>query len=158
MTTVIDITRPLEAVRKSDGKIVPMTYASGPDANGMFKTTDCPCGATSNENWHMDGRDWCLNNEWFIRNAAPAIRTAAEQLERMEAFVRKVHRREYVGHWGACEQEADAIAALLPEPVDPDIAVAEAHRDEYARGDSGGITNAFLSALKRGRQLEREGK
>lgn len=54
--------------------------------------------------------------------------------------------------------EARAIVAAL-EPVDPDVAEADAimAMDEY-KGGNNHVQRAVIAAIKRGRQLEKEGK
>jgi len=92
-----------------------------------------------------------------------------EVIERMVALVRKMEpegshsgsytlrREDYV--------EAHAIAALLPEPVDPDLIEArelafpgaEEFTDEIAAGkwDTHPVVLNVFRAIKRGRALER---
>lgn len=68
----IDTTKPLEAVNKATGKVVPMEFASAEDSltEGAFRTKKGPCNSTSNNTWYADGRDYCHHNQWFIRNVA----------------------------------------------------------------------------------------
>jgi hypothetical protein len=74
--TMIDMNRPVEAVRKSDGKVVPLGMPKpttmGVGAVARFATEKGPCQSTSNELWYMDGRDYCYRKEWTIRNV-PAV-------------------------------------------------------------------------------------
>lgn len=75
---MIDITKPLEAVHKETGRVVPMTFASrctlsGARFEGGFYTTEAPCNSTSNSGWFADGTDMCSHNKWFIRNVAAKI-------------------------------------------------------------------------------------
>jgi len=98
-----------------------------------------------------------------------------EAVERAIALVRKMEadgRPPLEGPW---QREARAIVALLPVPVDPDIAeVREVVRDAYGSLDigsdwsprakailDGGGENywearAVLAGIKRGRALERD--
>lgn len=74
---MIDMNRPVEAVRKSDGKVVPLGMPTATTAgNGdvpRFRTKKGPCPNTSNDLWYIDGRDYCHHNAWTIRNVNPAI-------------------------------------------------------------------------------------
>lgn len=67
---IIDVERPLEAVHKATGGIVPMEFAAmAPDlADGAFYTMEAPCPETSNSAWAADGEDWCNHKQWIIRN------------------------------------------------------------------------------------------
>lgn len=66
----IDWTKPIEAVRKADGRTVPVTLRANREGEYADRhTKECPAGDT-NEGWHEDGRDWCRNDAWFIRNVA----------------------------------------------------------------------------------------
>jgi hypothetical protein len=93
-----------------------------------------------------------------------------EVVERMVALV----RHAAVSASGHTKEEARAIAALLPEPVDPDLVearklVAErngnlriecGYRQQVLDGqedDHPAVINT-LAAIKRGRELERAGK
>lgn len=135
MKTTIDWTKPIETL---DGHKVEFAKCNfpQPDSDGdycLVRVDGVPFGEC---NWsgytiiRQDGTEWEDGTEVLIRNVAPATRTAAEQLERMEAFVRKLHD-SYVNKDAAImlhpeiEQEVAAIVALLPEPVDPDRAYAE---------------------------------
>ena len=64
----VDWSKPIEAVRKSDGKIVPMTFVwTDPESWNRY-TEECPDRERSNHGWKDDGSDCCHWNEWFIRN------------------------------------------------------------------------------------------
>lgn len=75
MTTKINLNKPLEAVHKTTGRIVPMTFSSSENLlrRGVFYTERGPCPETSNNAWYLDGRDYCHRNEWFIRNVVEEI-------------------------------------------------------------------------------------
>lgn len=99
---------------------------------------------------------------------AKPVRTAAEQLDRMEALVRSMANDEARDY----PAEARAIVALLPEPVDPDLVEARKICEERVRLVDANLAAEYrdgdydtqmemqvtLAAIKRGRQLEREGK
>lgn len=55
------------------------------------------------------------------------------------------------------EDEARAIVALLPEPLDPDLAEAERLLDEFWGSPNKGSLDLALAALKRGRALTSNG-
>lgn len=64
---MIDWTKPIEAVEKATGRVVPMTFRNKRD-DRTYNTTDAPDGYTSNAQWYPDGRNWCSRNAWFVRN------------------------------------------------------------------------------------------
>lgn len=69
----IDLNKPIEAVHKITGRVVPMVYLRtmrGRDLEGDFYTEKSPCTAESNAAWHGDGSDFCWRNMWFVRNVA----------------------------------------------------------------------------------------
>jgi hypothetical protein len=74
----VDWTKPIEAVEKATGRVVPMEFWQKDDANfdpPLYLTKDSPAGS-SNIYWKVDGRDNCSREEWFIRNTVaptPAI-------------------------------------------------------------------------------------
>lgn len=86
-TPTVDWTKPIEAVRKSDGLVVPVTFDTGPDNIGTYHTKECPNSAETNRNWQADGRDFCSQDKWFVRNRADTVTlsplTAAEAEARM---------------------------------------------------------------------------
>lgn len=84
--------------------------------------------------------------------------TAEEHLQRMEALVRRMAADGPAHLEGPWRREAREIVALLPEPVDPDweIAAGIAFDNGYGNSTPGrDITTMLLSAIKRGRELER---
>lgn len=95
-----------------------------------------------------------------------------EVVERMVAFVRLCDTPEY-RKCSAIEDEARAIAALLPELADPDLVEARRNAaiecverendigaDLCLKGewDAEPLVVASVRAIKRGRELERAGK
>lgn len=105
------------------------------------------------------------------------MKTAEEMLGRMEAFVRKCEElsrgtEAFFGnahhhHEASLRDEARAIVAELPEPVDPDLLEARGIAAKfgqtsipYANGnyDHYPMVVAALAAIKRGREMEREGR
>ena len=69
-TGPVDWSKPIEAVRKSDGRVIQLEFYSIRD--GYYLTTGPPCHAETNFYWNKDGSDPCVNpnidSEWFIRN------------------------------------------------------------------------------------------
>ena len=63
---MIDWERPIEAVRKSDGLIFPVTFCYQDGKN--FCTNETPNISETNSFWYEDGRDYCSEDKWFIRN------------------------------------------------------------------------------------------
>lgn len=102
----------------------------------------------------------------------PTLRTSAEMLDRMESLIRRLadsyEKEELYGGW-AWRDEAKAIVAMLPEPVDPDIqlsrniaADAKAKTGtgvdycDYMRSgeyDHDSVRIAAFDGIKRGREL-----
>lgn len=83
-TTKIDLSRPVEAVCKRTGRVVPLGTARSytpmnrqREAGVLIQTATCPCSATSNNLWYADGRDYCHLDQWTLRNVVevPAIGT-----------------------------------------------------------------------------------
>jgi hypothetical protein len=75
---VVDWTKPIEAVRKSDGRVVPVTVKPGGPERMLgamiYRTFEIPDDDDTNQNWHADGRDFCCLKKWYIRNVTmPAI-------------------------------------------------------------------------------------
>lgn len=71
--TKIDLDKPIEAVRKSDGRVFPVTVSSREGYDGGFYTKECPDSARTNCGWYADGSDMCGYNEWFVRNVTQSI-------------------------------------------------------------------------------------
>ena len=64
----VDWAKPIEAVRKSDGRVVPMTFVwTDPESWNRY-TEECPDPERINHGWKEDGSDCCHWNEWYIRN------------------------------------------------------------------------------------------
>ena len=84
------------------------------------------------------------------------MKTSQECLERMEALVRRLAKTRYYS--AGDQDEVAAIVRDLPQPVDPDEAVADEIHSEWL-DNSDGTRAVIMKALKRGRALERgEGK
>lgn len=88
------------------------------------------------------------------------MKTAAEQLDRMEALVRRMARERH-GRRGCDYDEAKAIVAELPPPpaIDPDVAEAQRlqnaspyNLDAMHAVTNGHIHTLIVAALKRGRE------
>lgn len=69
-TSIIDTSKPLEAVCKSTGRVVPMEYKCRGTLFGkpVLYTKKAPCPGTSNGTWHADGSDYFHHDAWYIRN------------------------------------------------------------------------------------------
>ena len=83
--TTVDWTKPIEAVRKSDGHTVPVTFVQRVTFmrrdRDMVDTNEVPDRRTTNESWHTDGSDMCCLNKWFIRNVAVPVIDWTKPLE-----------------------------------------------------------------------------
>lgn len=88
-TTTVDWTKPIEAVRKSDGKVVPVTLESPePDKQGFYTTVECPQPSETNRDWAADGKDRCHHKKWFVRNRAAVSTVTLETLTVADAEAR----------------------------------------------------------------------
>lgn len=74
---LVDWTKPIEAVRKSDGAVFPVTL-SGRGAGGYFVTYESPNSDETNPYWNEDGSNRCHHKKWFIRNRAEEAKPAEE--------------------------------------------------------------------------------
>lgn len=96
-------------------------------------------------------------------------------VERMTVLIRAwAHDESYYPFRGYGEtiDEAKAVSALLPEPVDPDLVEARTLAWEHSdckksysqsfvmdgRADNGTAVKAMLAAIKRGREMQKDGK
>lgn len=168
----VDWGKPIEAYHE-DGTTVGMTFHKPiyDDGVWVYKTFDSPSGK-SNENWREDGSDFCAGSGWRIRNVAELSDTSGQLppddiAKRMEALVREMAG---AGDIRAMTDEARAIVALLPEPVDADLVEArrlavsfrsgEKIRDEIltCERDAEEAIQALLAAIKHGRALERDSR
>jgi len=124
----IDWSGELEAVHE-DGRVVPVQLKSGPDPDGDYNVTPAPEGG--HNCFRPDGSKWVgkylkPDTGWRIRNVtpqpAPQADTKPDVTARMEALVREIAEHgphAFITKYMA--EEARAIVALLPEPVDPDL-------------------------------------
>jgi len=70
---MLDLSKPLEAVEKATGRVVPVTFGGrgtrhyGLNTETAFHTKESPADDT-NDNWYLDGRDYCYQDKWLIRN------------------------------------------------------------------------------------------
>jgi hypothetical protein len=157
---------PIEAVHE-DGRVVAVV-AAAPDIDGDRQTA--PTLEGGYDLFCPDGSSWS-GGPWRIRNVAQAPETGStapipsevgpEVTERMIALVRSMAREE--AGWVNFD-EARAIVALLPEPVDADLlevrrivadALPEKLRAGILAGDEDHTVSitAPLACLKRGRAL-----
>lgn len=171
MNGEINWSQPIEAVHE-DGRVVAVCRCDSPEG-AYHISPSLPGGWFA---FGSDGAHLAHNAGWRIRNVAtpPAdARTAPnggevgpEVVERMIALVREVARmpKGYSGYASirnAAGDEARAIVALLPEPVDAD--------EQYARdlireqgwlgvGEIGGqaVLRMIATAHRAGRVLEKE--
>lgn len=70
----IDWTKPIEAFRPSDGKVVPVTLRSY--SAGAYYTNECPNESEANNGWHTDGSSLCYAKKWVIRNVVDVLDTS----------------------------------------------------------------------------------
>lgn len=64
----IDWTKPIEAVRRADGRTIPVSLESSDGT--YFYTNLTPDPDETNNVWQVSGKDWCGKDLWFIRNVA----------------------------------------------------------------------------------------
>lgn len=85
-----------------------------------------------------------------------------EVVARMVALVREMADRDSPTYYYDLFMRARDIAALLPEPVDPDLIearkIVKACYPEMTEGYNGRRMMVAKSALARGRELAKEGK
>lgn len=168
---MIDWNGKLEAVH-TDGRVEPVTLLiPTPDRDGDYRTVETMHdGLLATEYWTNEGKPSPAVSaepmKWTIRNASPTPDGRAVALAKRFAQD-DVPVDEYL----ALKAEARAIVAAL-EPVDADVEIArdlsasliEKHSPvmaENIRAGDGDHYSPFvhvLAAIKRGRQLEKEGK
>lgn len=68
----VDWTKPIEAVRETDGKVVAMEF-QWVSEDGIHYTKNYPNPEESNWAWHRDGSDFCHLRKWRIRNVVEEI-------------------------------------------------------------------------------------
>lgn len=187
-TSPVDWSRPIEAVHE-DGWVVAVELAFGPDSDDVYKiTTPLEPSHGQAQYFKTDGtQEWKLSDRlgggrpWHIRNVQPTTPELDPALwDRMVALVRKCHALTDYDHplpgapfigkavtedeqWLA--DEARAIVADLPKPVDSDLIEArriaacdgfyEGTRETVERGehDEAWPVRIALAAIKRGREL-----
>lgn len=157
----VNWSRPIEAVHV-DGRVMPVQRFIGLNGTNVMPTLD--------GGWFSfceDGRHSFLECPWRIRNVAQPAPTPDDLTKRMEELVRKVSQyprtTSNVDDWA---EEARAIVALLPSPVDTDETEAQKLNNESPYDLTGldrgqavrnvkYIKATILAAIKRGRALER---
>jgi len=153
----VDWSRQLEAVHV-DGRVLAVDHRDTTKRNSgsWFVTL---VGA----NWIVDDEGQVLRSGWRIRNVAQAPGTGSiapspsevgpEVMERMIALVRGMDGNDDPHpHY----DEARAIVALLPEPVDADEAEVQFILHRWEENELETTEDAVREALKRGRALEKE--
>lgn len=139
----LDWDKPLEAI-DSDGRIQAVEFTGQKDGRDFYIKSIEPTYDDWLDGYHRpDGTSILSSESWTLRNRPTTIRTAAEHLERMEAFVRKAATWNVVG-----AEEARAIVAELPPVVDDDVV--------WARGLVASVLDGIASpdtchGLRRGR-------
>ena len=71
MNQKIDWEKPIEAVSKTDGRVVPMVVSYV--VNGCYFTESCPDPSESNRQWYRDGGNYCHKKLWYIRNVKETV-------------------------------------------------------------------------------------
>lgn len=158
----VDWSKPIEAV-DNNGKVCIVKRLFSPEGTYHVAPTLDGGWFAFNENGEHSS-PFC---GWRIRNVAQHTPTPDELTKRMEELVRKVSQyprtTSNVDDWA---EEARAIVALLPAPVDTDEAEAQKlnndspydltglDRDQAVRNVQY-IGATILAAIKRGRALER---
>lgn len=67
----VDWTKPIEAVHRETGRVVPMElYRIVGESYTYAETYAAPDPDTSNCKWNKDGSDCCSYQQWYIRNVA----------------------------------------------------------------------------------------
>lgn len=166
----VDWSKPIEAFRESDGKVVSMTLSATaqPDKFGNYITETAPDPSDSNEAWNDDGTDRCWHQAWIIRNTQPATTQIDTELwERVIDLTRRMADSEMLPNTGL-GIDAREIVKLLPVEVDPDLVEArslaectvhwspQTDRDlASGKNDATAEVKIALAAIKRGRELER---
>jgi len=154
----VDWTKPIEAVEKATGRVVPMTFYKTRKAgsiggnyplNDDYYTTEAPCNATSNSGWNADGSDHCGCNAWFIRNVEPQSRTFANDhrdnpelhklyvgwaLDILETVSDSIARLDDFSNWNASQFAAE-LRKTRAKLVKEDAAFFEAAAISYAGRD-----------------------
>lgn len=171
----VDWSRPIEAVHE-DGRVVSValeaTYPQ-PDRDGDY--TLQIGSLDGNDVYRPDGSSWG-GGKWLIRNVADDAQNlegpTTPELDpalwnRMVALVRDLAGNKLLN--GRLANEARAIVADLPKPVDPDLIEArnlvectvhwspQTDRDlQSGKNDNTPEMKIALAAIKRGRELAGE--
>ncbi|WP_242136975.1 hypothetical protein [Sphingomonas sp. TREG-RG-20F-R18-01] len=118
---MVDWTQPIEAVRKADGFVFPVTLRSGPvrepySDRETCTTVEVPDPQTTNHDWYSDGADRCVQDAWFIRNrvnvTVPRL-SAADVAEARNAYFASTCKSDdsatfYAKRWGLLREETPA--------------------------------------------------
>lgn len=172
---VVDWTKPIEAVHE-DGRVASVVFDNGPNENGNYWIKDGDEPEDCALYFKKDGNPASEHyTTWRIRNVQPAaakpaisdelVERAFELIRTMASAASAVEDEYRMADGGIADdyQEAAAIVAELPEPVDPD----EVEARELARvlaNRIGGNSKSFdqydleilaYEGIKRGRALER---
>ena len=150
----LDWTKPIEAIRESDGKVLAVTLQPGkwPNEHGEYYTAECPHPSESNYGWKADGTDLCSHRKWRIRNRQPTtVEVDAAVWERCVGLVREVSGPRCPSVSSAAVNEAREIAKLLPVEVDPDEALADRLYDDWTKdpSDAPFARDAMLYAIRK---------
>ena len=175
MTSKVDWTKPIEAVRKSDNKTFPVTFKQTTPIgdNTGYLTNEVPEKSNTNDTWYEDGRDWCANDAWYIRNTAPepAPQWAIDEAKKRvsdEFFRIKGHHVSMNLDNIPVKLLAHHIAKYETPPIDPDLIearkVASTRKsdfvtpEEYLSGKRDNYVDVVsaLAGIKRGRELQAE--
>lgn len=134
---MIDLTKPIEAVH-TDGWHAPARV----DMLGGSRVVHIE---RFGSNWYASANGE-IGGGWTIRNAPPAWRTAPEQLDRMDALVRKLADRGNIGRTIDSYLVTEANAILVArKPVDPRFTkICDAIRNSWPH-----LADATLSRMAR---------
>ena len=141
MAETIDWSAPLEAYHP-DGRVVEVKLeegVTGPDHDGEWEIHGFEIGE------HFFDPDG-TGVVWRIRNRKPAPQYPPELVERMVALAKRILAEE---PFAPCVDEARAILADLPQPVDADLELAREIAKEHSVDTAYYVTDAILAAIKR---------
>lgn len=139
---MIDWTKPIEAVRKADGKVVQMVFDTA--IRGTHYTEEAPDSNETNCAWNMDGTDCCMQKKWYIRNSVAALPAGWAY---KEAISRCGHDIGLIPNT-AINELARMIEKHEQPPIDPDEQLARDTARKHSFAADGQAYEAILDAIK----------